>query len=228
MKISLAKHGQVDINKANGGYKVNVEKLDYYDEYMNLIGSESRDVVHEKGLWHKTVHCWLYDKQGNVYFQIRKDSNKLYTSASGHVLAGETIKQAFHREVMEEIGVNVGTDNASLVEINVWKLDKNKNGKPFRDRAFANVYLNCIDSSFVKYNFDPEEVLGVVKVNAKECLKLFQNECKEIEGTKITDKTQKITVTLDNFLVFSNEIALLKYGKILQSVISLTQKTSTK
>ena len=46
-----------------------MEKLDIYDEYMNYIGEEDRDVVHEKGLWHKTVHCWLYDESGNIYFQ---------------------------------------------------------------------------------------------------------------------------------------------------------------
>ena len=78
-----------------------MENLDYYDEYGKFLGTENRDYVHEKGLWHKTVHCWLYDKAGNVYFQIRADSNKLYTSASGHILAGESIKQAFSREIFE-------------------------------------------------------------------------------------------------------------------------------
>ena len=39
-----------------------MEKLDIYDEKGNFIGTEERNVVHEKGLWHKTVHCWLYDR----------------------------------------------------------------------------------------------------------------------------------------------------------------------
>ena len=77
-----------------------MEHLDIYDEYMNKIGTEKRDIVHQNGLWHKTVHCWIYDDIGNVYFQIRADSGKLYTTASGHVLAGETVRDAFHREVL--------------------------------------------------------------------------------------------------------------------------------
>ncbi|MCI8394627.1 MAG: hypothetical protein HFH86_04030 [Bacilli bacterium] len=35
----------------------------------------------------------LYVKDGNVYFQIRKDEQKLYTTASGHIKAGETIRE---------------------------------------------------------------------------------------------------------------------------------------
>ena len=48
-----------------------MELLDIYDEKGNLIGTEDRKIVHEKGLWHKTVHCWLYDDKGNIFFQIR-------------------------------------------------------------------------------------------------------------------------------------------------------------
>lgn len=69
-----------------------MEYLDIYDENKNYLGKELRKVVHEKALWHNTVHCWLYDNKGNVYFQIRKEEQTFYTTASGHVLAGESIK----------------------------------------------------------------------------------------------------------------------------------------
>ena len=72
-----------------------MEYLDIYDEEKKFLGTEERNIVHRDALWHNTVHCWLYDIEGNVYFQIRKEEEKLYTTASGHVLAGETIKEAF-------------------------------------------------------------------------------------------------------------------------------------
>lgn len=200
-----------------------MEKLDIYDEYMNFIGTENREIVHEKGLWHKTVHCWLYDKQGNIYFQIRKNSQKLYTTSSGHVSAGETVKQAFAREVMEEIGVKVELETASLVEINAWRMDKIKNGKPFIDRAFANVYLNLIDEKINSFNIGLDEVSGVVKINAIECLKLLTQEITKVDAVKFTDKPENISITLDDFLVQNDELAIIKYGKILQNVINLTK-----
>ena len=65
-----------------------MEYLDYYDEDGNYLGYRTRDEVHKEGLWHNTVHCWLYEMDGSVYFQIRSSSHKFYTTASGHVLKG--------------------------------------------------------------------------------------------------------------------------------------------
>ena len=48
-----------------------MEYLDVYDEEQNFIRREKRNIVHRDALWHKTVHCWLYDSDGNIYFQIR-------------------------------------------------------------------------------------------------------------------------------------------------------------
>lgn len=60
-----------------------MEYLDIYDENGNKIGTDSRENVHKEGLWNKTVHCWFYDREGNVYFQIRKALyNCLWSCAS--------------------------------------------------------------------------------------------------------------------------------------------------
>jgi len=205
-----------------------MEYLDYYDEYGNYAGSEDRNIIHEKGLWHKTVHCWLFDKSGNIYFQIRADSHKLYTSASGHVSAGETVKDGFAREVMEEIGVKVDVSNAQMVEINIWKLDKLKNGKMFKDRAFANVYINLIDENNANFVFDTNEVEGIVKVNAKDTLELLIKQSGQIKATKYLATKKGIDkrddyITFNDFLIFENEIGIIKYGKILQAIINETK-----
>ena len=95
-----------------------MEYLDIYDDEGNFLGKEERGIVHEKGLWHKTVHCWLYTKDGYVFFQRRADSHTLYTTASGHLRAGETINEGFHREIKEEIGCSIDTSDAKLLRWN--------------------------------------------------------------------------------------------------------------
>ena len=199
-----------------------MENLDVYNEYMEHVGVEDREKVHAKGLWHKTIHCWLYDKNGNVYFQIRKNENQLYTTASGHVLAGETVKDAFSREVFEEIGVKVSTKNATLVEICAWRMDAIKNNKPFIDRAFAHVYVNEVEKDFTNFKLDPTEVVGVVKVNAQQCLNLLMGNVKTISGLKFTDKQTTLKLTINDFLVNPHEIGIIKYGLVLQTIIALT------
>lgn len=204
-----------------------MEYLDVYDENKNYIGKVTRDEAHEKGMWHNTVHCWLYDKDGNVYFQIRKDTNTFYTTASGHVLAGETIKEAFGREVKEEIGIDIDYNLAKLINIVTWSTDKvKKDGTIWKDRAFANVYaceLNELDG----FKFDLNEVNGLVRVNAENALRLFKNEIDSIEGMFILgDDNEYIykDAYKSDFLIMNGENQLDKYGKNLKFIINLTSK----
>lgn len=206
-----------------------MEYLDIYDENQNHIGKELRDVVHRDALWHKTVHCWLYDKDGNIFFQIRKDEGTLYTTASGHIKAGETVEKGFAREIKEEIGIDIDYNNVTLVDIVKFTLDRpNKDGSMFRDRAFANVNVCIYDNDYSDFNFDPEEVLGVVKVKAEETIKLFEGTLDKITGEKITKengevKTLKTEFTIKDFLVNNGETALGKYGDVLNKVVELTK-----
>ena len=195
-----------------------MEYLDIYDEYMNKIGQESRDTVHQNGLWHKTVHCWMYDDSGNIYFQIRADSNKLYTTASGHVLSGETVRDAFRREIHEEIGLDLDVSGAIPLEIVFWRQDKPQ--KNWHDRAFAHIYANKLPIGFTNFRFQPEEVAGLVCINAKDCLDLLMDKRTFVRATKITtDKSIDIDITKNDFLVAPNETPIVKYGFVLQSII---------
>lgn len=197
-----------------------MEYLDAYDGNKNYLGKFSREEVHSRGLWHNTVHCWLYDEENNVYFQVREDSNKLYTTASGHVMAGESIKEAFGREVKEEIGLTVNYDEAEILNITIWKMDKEKNGIIIKDRAFANVYLLKIKDDDLQFNFLDGEVVGVAKLKAEDALKLFSNECDVINSLMIdkNNKRQNKALTKDDFLLMEGETLMGKYGVILEAI----------
>lgn len=200
------------------------EYLDVYDEKENYLGQKERSIVHKEGLWHKTVHCWLYDREGNIYFQIRKDQEKLYTTASGHVLAGETIKEAFGREIKEEIGIYICYEKASLVDVVSFQLDREDG---FHDRAFANVYTCIYEGDDTDFSYDKEEVSGLVKINAKDALSLLEKRNGTIDGVVIKKKDLEVIIKekkIDflDFLVNKGETALLKYGDVLKKVIALT------
>lgn len=42
------------------------ELIDQVDENNKLIGPILRSEVHTKGLWHRSVHIWVYSNKGNV------------------------------------------------------------------------------------------------------------------------------------------------------------------
>ena len=206
-----------------------MEYLDYYDEKQNYLGRETRSTIHEDALWHKTVHCWLYDEAGNIFFQIRKDENKFYTTASGHVMAGEDVKEAFGREIREEIGLDLNYDNANLVDVVKFKLDKIKSdGSIFKDRAFANVFVYEFDDNINGLNFDKNEVAGLVKVKAADALRLLKNEKGSIDAEIITSENNEIVtrqekVEFNDFLINKGETGIGKYGEVLNKIIELTK-----
>ena len=201
-----------------------MEYLDIYDENGKYLGKEERSIVHRDALWHKTVHCWLYDKEGNIYFQIRKDKEKLYTTASGHVQAGETVKEAFGREVKEEIGVDICYETATLVNVVPFKLDREDG---FRDRAFANVYVCIYEGKEEDFHYDKEELLGLVRVNADETLELLKKGKGSIPGRVIKKdsktEVEEQEIAFTDFLVNKGEDALSKYQSVLEKVISLSK-----
>lgn len=207
-----------------------MEYLDYFDEDGNYLGFETRDKIHELGLWHRTVHNWLYTKKGEIVFQIRKDLGKFYTTSSGHVRKDETLEEAFSRETEEEIGLKVSPEKAKQICFVTWIKDTvKKDGRVIKDRAKSSFLMSCYEGDFNDFHFDPNEVLGVVFLNAKEVKKLFEGKINEMKGLYVTDENgknreQEKTVTIENFLIFENETALEKYGKVVDAIIEETSK----
>ena len=141
-----------------------MEYLDTYDKDGNYLGKKDRNYVHEHGLWHNTIHCWLYDREGNAFFQIRHEEKTLYTSASGHVLAGESIKEAFGREIKEELGLNINTNELEFIS-----LVKHPTGP-----CLINLYLLEKDIYIEKLKLQEEEVESVSWLTEEEILSLIK------------------------------------------------------
>ena len=207
-----------------------MEYLDYYDEDGNYLGYKSQEMKFIKKDFGIILFIVGYMRWMAVfYFQIRSSSHKFYTTASGHVLKGETIEEAFRREINEEIGLDIDSSDATLVDIVPWRMDKMKNGIPvIKDRAKANVYVDLFEGDLDSFKFDPNEVLGVVKVKAKDALDLFKNGKGEIEAEIITTKDNKNVkesklVSIDDFLVQKHENAYDKYKDVLSKVIEITK-----
>ena len=80
------------------------EVLDIYDEDWNHIGTAPRSEVHEKGLFHQVVHCWVIAQTEPVlYFQQRAHTKKDFPdcydlACGGHMDAGEPADAAALRE----------------------------------------------------------------------------------------------------------------------------------
>lgn len=204
------------------------EFLDVYNANREYIGIADRNVAHSFGLWHKTVHCWIViyiEDIPHLVFQRRAynlndNAGKLYTTASGHVSAGETLEVSFSREIEQEIGLSADVLSPKHLHETVWIADiKRKDGSLFVDRVFCNTYYSVYTGNISDFKFSDGEVDGAVAIKLKELIpflqeKLFEIPAIEFDGNKI----KFLNLSKSDFVLNLGETLLGKYGGIANSI----------
>ena len=120
------------------------ELVDILDENGAFTGqTEMKSVAHKKGLYHPTIHVWIYTRNGQLLIQKRGRDKKSFpllwdVSVAGHIGAGEDIVQSALREIEEEIGLVLPRE--ALAKIGVFKSQKD-HSEDFRDYEFHHSYI---------------------------------------------------------------------------------------
>lgn len=121
------------------------EIFDVVDDRDRVIGKQTRQEVHRRGLKHRAVHVLVFNERGEVYLQKRSFKKDTFpgawdSSASGHLDSGETYDACVVREAREEIGLFLHRTPKRLFKIEacaqtgqefVWVYRSESNG-PFR------------------------------------------------------------------------------------------------
>jgi len=133
--------------------------------------------IHKKGLFHSTVHVWIYSDKGNVLIQKRSKKKKLNpgiwdVSVAGHIKFDECVKDAAVRETFEETGINIVKNKLS--KIGVYKsIEKHHN---ILDKEFNYTFILKIDEDKINLNYKNDEVDDLKLISLKEMdLLLNQN-----------------------------------------------------
>ena len=148
-----------------------MELIDIVDENNNLTGQvEERWVAFEKGLWRRTVSCWIMNEKGEVLLQKRagekrRNPNK-WAKTGGQVDSGETVEEAIYREVKEELGIEIPKEQIEIDSI--YKSD-NKN------KRFVYNYIFVVDYKLEDYILQKEEVADVKYFTIEELEKIRKN-----------------------------------------------------
>lgn len=141
-----------------------MELIDIVDENNELIGQiEERWTAYEKGLWRRTVSCWIMNKNGDILLQKRtankrRNPNK-WAKTGGQVDSGESVEQAIFREVKEELGIEIPQEQIKVVEIRKSD-DKNK--------RFAYNFIFAVNYKIDEYTLQKDEVAEVKYVSIED------------------------------------------------------------
>lgn len=141
-----------------------MELIDIVDENNKLTGQvEDRWIAYEKGLWRRTVSCWIMNEKGEILLQKRAGDKKRnpnkWAKTGGQVDAGETVEEAIFREVKEELGIEVPKEQIKVIDIHKSN-DKNK--------RFSYNFIFVVNYKIEDYILQKEEVAEVKYVTIEE------------------------------------------------------------
>lgn len=167
------------------------ELWDVYDENRNSTGrTHRRGDPMPQGYYHLVVHVWLQSSTGE-FLLTKHTPNKgfpnMWECTGGSALAGDDSLTAAIREVYEETGLTVYTDNGKCIM------------HLKRDDNFCDIWLFRQDFDLGDVVFQPEETCGAKYAAENEILKmrndgtlvpfsyldeLFErvNECNQVKG----------------------------------------------
>jgi len=93
------------------GGQVGDEVLDTVSEGDEVTGQAKRREIHTKGLIHRSVVFFVFDRKGRVFVNQRTADKEFYPeywsiAMGGHLGSGEGYEQTVAREVKEETGID--------------------------------------------------------------------------------------------------------------------------
>ncbi len=117
---AIAEAGGEVVQVSSNAPGVRIETTDNQDELFivvdrddNILGYKTRyECHHDKSLIHRTVGVLIFNEKGQVLLQKRSMTKDLEpgvwgVSSAGHVTRGQTDEDAVHRELQEELDIDV-------------------------------------------------------------------------------------------------------------------------
>lgn len=159
------------------------EKLDVLDENGNLTGkTKDRKLVHRDGDWHKAIHVWVINDNDEILLQRRsaeKDShpNKLDVSCAGHVAAGDSSLLTAIRELQEELGLEVKSEDLQFVK----RIKEQSRPSPeFISNEFDDMFILKTKKTVSEMKIQKEEVAEVFFVSFEKFKEMIENKDPEL------------------------------------------------
>lgn len=163
-----------------------MEYLDIVDENNQLTGkTEERNIIHEKGIWHREVAVWIMNEKGEILLQKRAATKKQepnkWALCAGHIDAGESVESAIIREIEEELGIKVSIDELEFLKIYKKQSDLPNNIKNYN---FSYNYFLKTNWKIEDYKIRLEELSEIKYIPFAELENIVKNKNENVTFAK--------------------------------------------
>lgn len=137
------------------------EIYDVVNEQDEVIGTATRREVHaDPSLIHRAAGAYIFNRKKQLLMQKRSKTKDMFPgywafSVGGHVDSGSTYEETVHREMQEELGL----------EVPVVELTKLLQREP-EETEFWQVYIGIHDGPFPNFNRTEAEELRFFDVDS--------------------------------------------------------------
>jgi isopentenyldiphosphate isomerase len=138
------------------------------DEFIDILTPDGKPTgkialkseAHKNGWFHATVHIWLYTKEDKILLQKRAMTKKVFPglwdiSVAGHIAAGESILDAALREVHEELGLEIKSED--LLKIGT-RMHQVPHANGIQDNEHHHVFIAELKVPIERLSIQKEEV----------------------------------------------------------------------
>jgi len=145
--------------------------MEYFD-ILNKDGSKSGLIAPKgqdmaEGQYYLGVHAYIHNSRGEFLLQKRSAKKDFLPGGwdihMGHVMAGETSKEAIIREIHEELGVNL--KDVTFIKRITWE----------KYNHFIDIYVVCKDIDTSSLELQKSEVEDVKYISRDEMIKLIRS-----------------------------------------------------
>lgn len=156
------------------------------DEILDIVNKNGKSTgttalkseAHAKGLYHNTIHLWLYTTKGEILLQQRSHKKIIFpllwdVSAAGHIDAGESFVEAALRETEEELGLKLESKN--LTKIGTFLHETSYADGKIQDNEFHQVFIAELNVPLKELILQESEVEAVKLVSFDEFETLLKN-----------------------------------------------------
>ena len=185
------------LDRLNRDYEVLVHGVVGGEKFVGILDENGRETgfvmpkkqIHQDGEWHSDVYVFVFNTKGKVLLQTRAESKEMYplrkeASASGHILIGQTPRQAAIFRLKTELGLDVQEADLIALANNNWvRIRRNFPGIRFRENTFTYAFAYILpEPATISLNTD--EISGVEFVSIEKLLKNIRFSNGKFAGIK--------------------------------------------